>query len=64
MVGGEKERAQTTGNGHREEGKEKQDVQFFIEIDLSCCNLASWWVPPSVINPVYIILTELATLHL
>jgi hypothetical protein len=43
--------------------KEKQDVKISAEIDLSCCNFASWWFPPSAINLVYIIMYAIFTIR-
>jgi hypothetical protein len=58
MVGGGKRelRRQATDIWIKEAGrrsrKRKQDMKIF-SLALSCCNFASWWYPPSAINPVY-----------
>jgi hypothetical protein len=36
----------------RRSRKRKQDMKIF-SLALSCYNFASWWYPPSAINPVY-----------
>jgi hypothetical protein len=37
----------------RRSRKRKQDMRIF-SLALSCYNFASWWYPPSAINPVYV----------
>jgi hypothetical protein len=63
MVGGEKRelRRQATDIGRKE--RRNKMSGFPSEIDLSCCNLASWWVPPSTINPVQIRCLELEVVY-
>jgi hypothetical protein len=38
----------------RRSTKRKQDIKIF-SLALSCYNFASWWYPPSAINPVYLL---------